>query len=134
MADIGRPTVMTEEVLRKLEDAYSNDATDLEACFLANISKSTLYDYQQDNPDFVERKKALKEMTKYRAKKNIKEKIQEGDVDTSKWYVERKGKDEGFSNRQELSGPDGKELQPQPIMYVQRDDSNNQDQKPKETD
>ena len=56
----GRPTVVTQAVLVKLEQAFAMGCTDLEACFYANIGKSTLYNYQQANPDFVERKNILK--------------------------------------------------------------------------
>ena len=94
----GRPPVVDEITLQKLEEAFSNGATDLEACFIAKISKSTLYNYQEEHPDFLERKQALKDLIKYQARKNIKEKVFDGDVETSKWYAERKMKDE-FSQK-----------------------------------
>lgn len=46
-------------------------------------------------------------------------------VDVAKFVSERLGK-EKFSKRQELTGPDGKEL-PAPIMHVSRDDSDKED-------
>lgn len=95
---MGRPTVITQEALRKLEEAFSNGATDLEACFLANISKSALYDYQKENPEFVERKEGLKSMLKYQARINIAKEINSGDARVSAWYLERKAKSE-FSSR-----------------------------------
>ncbi len=102
MEDVGRPTVMTESTLNKLEEAFSVGASDKEACFVANISHQTLYNYQKDHPEFVERKEALKDMPKYKARKNIVGKINEGDVPTSQWYAERKAKEE-FSNRTDLN-------------------------------
>ena len=101
MDEGGRPTVMTEETIRKLENAFSIGATDKEAIFIANISSSTYYDYCKAHPEFSERKEALKDMPKYQARKNIVNKINEGDVPTSQWYAERKGKDE-FSNSTDL--------------------------------
>jgi len=124
MADIGRPTVFDAITIQKLEDAFSNDATDLQACFLANISKSSLYNYQKEHPEFLERKNALKAMTAFQAKKNIRDKIIQGDVEKSMWYVERKEKNEGFSTRTELTGGDGKDL-PTPILgYVSNNNGN----------
>jgi hypothetical protein len=41
----GRPTVMTEEVMRKLEEAFSLDCTDEEACAYAGIGERT-YDHK----------------------------------------------------------------------------------------
>lgn len=40
----GRPTVMTPEVVLKLEEAFKVDATDEKACALAGIGESTYYD------------------------------------------------------------------------------------------
>lgn len=115
MAEVGRPTVMDDLTLQKLEEAFSNDATDVQACFLANISPATLYNYQNDHPEFLERKKALKEMTVYQAKINIKNKIMDGDLETSKWILPKKEKAE-YSERFEHSGPDGKELPTQVLV------------------
>lgn len=98
----GRPTIMTPETVKILEDAFSVGATDLEACFLANISKQTLYTYQDKYPEFVDRKEALKNMPKYKAKKVVAGKIEEGDEKVAQWYLERKGKDDGFSSKQEI--------------------------------
>lgn len=56
----GRKTVVTPAVIVKLEQAFALGCTDLEACFYAGIGKSTLYNYQELNPDFVERKNELK--------------------------------------------------------------------------
>lgn len=102
MEDVGRPTVMTEETIRILEEAFSNGATDKEAIFLANISSSTFYAYCKEYPEFSERKESLKDMPKYQARKNIVKKINDGDVTTSQWYAERKMKEE-FSNRTDLN-------------------------------
>lgn len=57
----GRPTVMTPEVLSKLERAFSLGCSDPEACVFANISTTALYDYQNKYPEFAERKALLKE-------------------------------------------------------------------------
>lgn len=115
MADTGRPTVMTPAVIAKLEEAFNNGATDLEACFLADISKDALYDYCKVHPEFSERKEALKNMPKYQAKMNIVKEINNGDAEISQWYLERRAKDE-FSTRNELTGKDGENLIPQPLL------------------
>ena len=103
MAKIGRPTVMTEETLNKLTFAFSKGLTDREACLYANIAPQTLYDYCNNNPDFAEQKELLKDQPKIQAKMNISEAIENNDKDTSKWYLERKAKDE-FSTKQEIGG------------------------------
>lgn len=100
---IGRPTVMTKETLEKLEMLFAKGLTDREACLIANINPSTLYLYCQDNPDFSERKELLKDNIRIKAKLNLAEAIEAKDIDNSKWYLERKAKDE-FSTKQEIIG------------------------------
>ena len=51
---------MTQEVLQKLELAFCMDYNDEEACFFAGIAPSTLYYYQVDNPEFLEKKSVLR--------------------------------------------------------------------------
>lgn len=105
---VGRPTVMTDETVKKLEEAFSYGASDREACFLAGISGQTLYNYQELNPEFIERKAALKEMTKFQARKVVADKIVSADIDTAKWYLENKASDEfNKKSTQELIGKDG---------------------------
>jgi hypothetical protein len=97
---IGRPTVIDELVLQKLEYAFTHGLSDKQACLFADISPATLYNYQNAHPDFVERKEVLKDATTMRAKLNVAGKILEGDLQQSNWWLERKAKDE-FSTRTE---------------------------------
>ncbi|MFA6475737.1 MAG: hypothetical protein WCV88_06150 [Patescibacteria group bacterium] len=101
MADVGRPTVMTAEIVAKLEDAFLRGLNDSEACFYANISRSAFYDYIQLNPEFNDRKEQLKEAVKTRAKLNIEQGISAGDKPLSQWYLERRDKD--FKSKSEVS-------------------------------
>jgi len=124
----GRPTVFTPKVLQLLEDAFANDATDEQACFLAGISTSSLYNYQEENKGYLERKAALRGMIKYKAKLNIKGKIDGGDIEVSKWYAERRDKD--FKPKSDLTS-DGQKL-PTPIYggqstAISRHTSNSKD-------
>lgn len=97
----GRPTVMTTEILAKLEHAFSLGCSDVEACLYADIGTTALYDYQKNNPDFTERKQQLKENPVLKARTNVMADIESGDVDTSKWLLERKKKDE-FGTKQSI--------------------------------
>lgn len=100
---VGRPSVMTKEMIGKLEMLFAKGLSDREACLIANINPSTLYDYCNEHPDFSERKELLKEQIKTTAKLNVAEAIEKKDIDMSKWYLERKARDE-FSTKQEISG------------------------------
>lgn len=112
MADeVGRPTVMTPDIIAKLEQAFSLGASDLEACFYAGIGKTSLYRYQEEHPEFTERKKALKEKLVLKARSVVADALENKDKQTAQWYLERRKKDE-FSIRQEQTGADGKDLNP----------------------
>jgi hypothetical protein len=108
---VGRPTTMTKDTLAKLEYAFSIGCSDSEACLHANINKSTLYRFQNENPEFKDRKDLLKEKLVLVARTNIAYKLNEKDTATSIWYLERKKKAE-FSTRLEATGADGKDLLP----------------------
>ena len=96
----GRKTVMTPEIINKLEQAFSMGCSDLEACLFADIGKTTLYNYQNENPEFVERKEKLKEKLVLKARTVIAESLNKQDENTAKWYLERKAKNE-FSTKVE---------------------------------
>ena len=53
---MSRPTVMTDDIVAKLESAFLMGCTDNEACLYADIDRSTLYRYQEKNPEFSDRK------------------------------------------------------------------------------
>ena len=96
-----RPAIMTDEVLAKLEEWFAMWFTDNEACLYADINPSTLYRYIDKNPEFSKRKEILKDQPKMKAKMNIVQSINKWDLTDSKWYAERKIKDE-FSLKQEV--------------------------------
>lgn len=104
----GRKTLMTESTVKKLEEAFLMGMSDLEACLYADISKQTLYTYQDKNPEYADRKALLKESVAMKAKRNLAISIEQGDTNDSKWYLERKKKDEfSLKTETELSGSIG---------------------------
>jgi hypothetical protein len=86
----GRPTVMTQEVIAKLEDAFSWGCTDLEACCFANISKDALYDYCNKNPKFSERKEVLKNHPVMKARRVVVAALEDDDINTAHKVIDRK--------------------------------------------
>ena len=98
----GRPTKMTEATLAKLEEAFLMGCPDTEACLWADINPSTLYHDQEKHPEFVKRKEALRHKPTLTARRNITTAINEGDLDRSTWYLERKAKEE-FSKNEVLT-------------------------------
>ena len=93
----GRPSSITENVLHKLEEVFALGGSDKEACFYADISPSTLYNYQTENPDFLERKELLKENPILLARRTVISEISRNPHLAFK-YLERRKRDE-FSLR-----------------------------------
>jgi hypothetical protein len=96
----GRPTVVTPEVVLKLEEAFALGCSDREACFFAGISNDALYGYCKKHPEFTDRKEQLKERPIFLARKSLIDGVQK-DPKLALAYLERKKKGE-FSLRQEL--------------------------------
>lgn len=108
----GRPTVMTEIVLGKLETAFAYDMTDEEACHYAGISTDALYDYEKIKPEFTDRKHALKNRPVMMARETLVKSLKDrkikvldkqgnlveidviADPELALKYLERKKKDE----------------------------------------
>ena len=102
----GRPSKITKEVLEKLEQAFLQGLSDEEACLLAEIDPKTLYNYCHKHPNFSSKKELLKERPKMLAKVNINKELEAGNIDVSKWFLERRAKDE-FSTKQEVTNQIG---------------------------
>lgn len=98
----GRPTIMTEETVKKLEEVFVMGGSDSEACYFANISKQTLYTYQEKHPEFADRKEALKNWPTLKARRTVVSYLD--DPNYAFKYLERKKKDEFGNNVDVTSG------------------------------
>lgn len=121
----GRPSVMTEAVLLKLEQAFAIDSTVEEACSYADISRDAFYDYIKKNPKFSDRIADLRQRPILLARQTIVSGL--NSPEHARWYLERKRKKE-FSSRTELTGEDGKDL-PTPILANLNVSNNNSNKK-----
>jgi hypothetical protein len=125
----GRPTIMTEDVLHKLEEAFALGCTDGEACLYANIACATLYNYQNAVPEFLERKEELKKTPVLKARTTVVNNLHDPEIAFK--FLERKVKNEfSLKTESEVTGKDGKDLYPHPILdVVPKDHSNPEDNK-----
>lgn len=95
-------TVMTEKMVRNLDEAFMMGMSDREACMYCGLSYSTFTTWLEKNEEYRTKKESLKQYPKLLVKRNLAEAIKNKDIDTSKWYAERKMKDEGFNAKQEI--------------------------------
>lgn len=95
---VGRPTALTDEVVRNLEEIFKIGGTVSEACSYAGIGNRTYYDHMRDDKEFRRKMRAAKKFSLIAAKNVILNAIiKDKDVNTSRWWVEKKE-----FNKQEL--------------------------------
>lgn len=107
MAEVGRPTKMTPEVVTKLEEVFALDGTVEEACFYAGISRNAYYEWVKAKPELNDRFEELRQRPFLKARQTIVKNLDQ--PEHAKWYMERKKKIE-FAGRTEMTGAEGKDL------------------------
>ena len=127
----GRPKAITETVLRKLEEGFLRGLNVTQCCLFAEVPKSTYYDYLNAHPDYSDRIELLKSNTGMIAILNVHDEIKNGDVNTSKWYLERTSEEFNPKQKQELTGKDGNPIEVQSTVQIYLPDNQRED-KPKE--
>ncbi len=95
----GRPTVITESAIAKLEQAFAIDASVEEACSYADISRDAFYDHLKKEPKFSDRIADLRNRPVLKARQTAVQKLSEN-YGNAMDYLSRKRKDE-FSTRSE---------------------------------
>lgn len=101
---------MTQQVIDKLEVAFSFGCTDLEACAFADVSPASLYLHEKQNPAFSERKKLLKQKPILLARESVVNGVKE-DYEFAFKFLERK-------RRKEFGPPEEKQSQQAVIIQV----------------
>lgn len=115
MADIGRPTIKTKDLVDKLIEAFHDDATVEQACYVAGIHKTTYYDWLKQDEDFSYEMSKAQEYPKVISKKVLIDAVEAGDKQIALEIIKRREK-ERYSERLENTGKDGKDLIPQFIV------------------
>ena len=95
MAEVGRPSVVTPDVVLKLEQAFAIDATVEEACSYADIARNTFYVYLEKNPEFKDRIDELRQRPILKARQTITRALD--DANHAFRYLEKKRRKE-FGN------------------------------------
>ena len=99
---VGKPTIRTEEVVRKLEQAAEIDCNISEMCFHADISRETYYQWIKKDKKFADRIERIRKKPFVNAKLTLQKAIAKGDADMALKFLERRSKEE-YSPRQEVS-------------------------------
>jgi hypothetical protein len=93
----GRPTVINEVTVQKLEQALRDGFSVEMACYVSGISRSTYYAHLQTNIEFMNKMELAQDWATQRAKQVVIKAIDKGDLKAAQWWLERKSRAE-FSN------------------------------------
>lgn len=95
----GRPTKYSDSIVREFERAFRIGLTDQKACEYVGVNPDTYYQWCNKKKGFSERICRAKLFIRIKAGQIIANKIvKDKDVDSAKWWLARKHKDE-FSDR-----------------------------------
>lgn len=97
----GRKVKIDEDMKKEMYLYAAKGLSIGEICTMCKISKHCFYNAVERDPDFKERIYALRDVPTIKAKLNIYDAICEKDINTSKWYLERKSPE--FSNKSEMT-------------------------------
>lgn len=90
-SNAGRPTIMTDEVVNKLESIFKIGGTVEEACGYAGITRQTYYNWLEANTDFLTKMESAQKYPDIVAKNIVVDSMTKNkDVTTAKWWLEKR--------------------------------------------
>ena len=118
-----RPSKFTDQIIQKLKEAFKLWCTVEEACSYAEISKSSYYEWLSINKEFSDEIKIAKKYLEFKSRAVIARSLEEWNVKTAMWYLERKNKKEfniNFIENQNIDKTNNKMI----IEYIEAEHSN----------
>ena len=82
------------------------------ACRAISMTRQIYYKWLEDDPSFAEAVEAIRQEQIDTVESALLNKIEDGDTTAVIFYLKTKGKERGYSERTELTGRDGKDLNP----------------------
>lgn len=107
---------MSKLSITKVEKALrEHHGVILRAAEACGVARMTLYKFIEANPSLQEVRAEMDEELLDVAESAITTALKASDMKTVRWYAERKGKNRGYTTRQEMTGADGGPLETQTI-------------------
>lgn len=99
-----------DEILQSLKPYFMLGYNRTRACTLALFNPTTLSNWEAADATITVQINAWIEYANHKARSNVVESIEKGDKDLSKWWLERKDRND-FATRQESTGNDGNPIE-----------------------
>ena len=100
----GRPTKMTPDTIKKLEESAAIDASVEEMCFYADISTTTFYNYCKENPDFLDRITNLRNKPVLKARTEVVKGLDNDKHFSLQYLTKKKSNEFGDTMKHQHSG------------------------------
>jgi hypothetical protein len=91
---MGRPTKYDEKIVEQLVKVFELDVPDKTACEYVGLSPDTYYRWLKEKPDFSDRIVKAKRYARIASGSVVKEAIEKKDVQSARWWLEKKHPDE----------------------------------------
>jgi UDP-N-acetylmuramyl tripeptide synthase len=91
---VGRPSVITEDVVQKLEAALACGYSVNVACYYSGVSRSAFYEHKAMDRAFSDKMRLAEELSTHRARQVILQAIDKGDVKAAMYWLNRKARTE----------------------------------------
>ena len=117
---------LNDETVKKLEEAFSIGADIPPACYYANITKQTYYNWIKADKKLKEKFDRLREKPVLKAYQTVMKNMDK--VETAKWFLERKRKKE-FGNNIDITSDHEKIQVVEKINFITNGDNNQADNK-----
>ena len=89
-SNAGRPLAITADIITKLESVFQLGVTDKIACNYAGVAERTYYDRIKGDDEFRTRMDNAKHYARIAAGAVVVQAIKDKDVNTAKWWLEKK--------------------------------------------
>lgn len=99
---MSRPTVITAKVVRLLVTCFQNGLTVRQACWQSGVSHEAYYQRLRSDSEFADIMSKAQQLPSMTARNNVLKAIKKGDLSSSRWWLERKDKEE-FSSKADVT-------------------------------
>ena len=110
---VNSSAVKKKAILEALRGTMKNVT---QACEKVGIARKVFYQWMKEDPDFKEAVDNMDEIILDFVESSLFSQIREKNTTATIFYLKTKGKHRGYIERNELTGADGKDLTPGPIM------------------
>ena len=114
----GRPTKLTDEVRRKIEEVAALDGSVEEMAYYSGVHRTTLYNWLQEDKDFFDRIQELRERPILKARQTVVKHLE--DPNNAFKYLEKKRRKEFGQNIDVTT--DGDKLAPLLVKIITNDE------------